>query len=527
MKLVSKDLFSATRPGFKMRGNDLFYCRLADELAQTALKSMNTDEDLDLEPYEAMLIGMSLSGYVEDLATDLGIWSALLQHHAACYGPDYQVPFFPEVPEDTELESEPSIYAVSYLLWGLLRILRPGLIVPPHSPFHIIIPADDCMRVIDRYWMQAPSNDYLADFLLDENRSYQSLKDRLLWLHTNSYLFGPRHHSQMLHRPEQQMAGRPQDQMSELMELDRDAHDTPSIWSAVTALQLLPHIIDADEADTQMLLNWAPLRTSLYQSEGWEDASHTRLRFRPVLGLPPCIVQFEPDDPAPSPHMTAPGTYCLGSLVPWKQGWHFSGPFQAFSERDIPDAANKLHQLALEMQQGAFALMPDLLEHTRGIIRGQEPLAMELTGGRGWMLTQEPMDLTRLSAAQPDEHAEPVICPAHALLFFIPDAGWAFFIEGKRLLEILDKRGQHITEAERALFFRFLQSSDHLDVILGMLERAGHSMETVGYVLSCDIKCPEDLQALIRAYSPESFLPRHPMVKLSRSTVEQVLSGRS
>lgn len=167
---------------------DRYYLGLINKVKEALLeKSGNTPLQRYFEPEEINLLSYMLTGYLEDVVSEVGLWKTFVKLHLRFYGKP--VPFY-----DTSnyYEDEINQADVFFLIWYHLNTVQVEFVVAPNADW-IIQLGEAVMEVLEDAWEDAPENDQLkAHFTLPETEtdfySARQFIDKVLF---SSFLMAP------------------------------------------------------------------------------------------------------------------------------------------------------------------------------------------------------------------------------------------------------------------------------------------------------------------------------------------------
>lgn len=135
-------------------------------------------------------IALSLTDYLQDIASDAGLWRSFIDANRELYG--YSVPFHP-IPEeyiDYELNRED----VRFLVWYIVAMLwEENRFIYPHDPL-LIEYADKCFDILDAVYEDAPVPEHFNISLgleFGDPEDHTAIYRLGNWLFMHSYLLTP------------------------------------------------------------------------------------------------------------------------------------------------------------------------------------------------------------------------------------------------------------------------------------------------------------------------------------------------
>ena len=219
------------------------------------------------------------------------------------------------------------------MLWGLWGCLDPDkLLSPTHADLRQI--AEMVSPFLTESFARLPRDSGVKQFLAGSNHYGWEVKRKLVWLGTNSYLFGPLFPAYVDRTVASPSVGTTDDFICQ--------HCT--LWSGLGAIDILAGALDIPEADRETLRHWyerhaAPFRVLSRRDNGKETET---IEVRNLVNGQPYTVRMNaPDCPF------QPGNLVFGSLTPWRGEWYWSGEQQKWDELS-PAAEADLRKNMLE-----------------------------------------------------------------------------------------------------------------------------------------------------------------------------------
>ena len=165
---------------------DSYYLKLCKEIYSILTLPKHSSLALFLDKDDLKVLACFLTGYFEDVISDIGIWKTFTSGHFKLY--NKYLPFYQ--PEEY-FPDEINVEDIYFLIWYFLSAVyyRERTFSPVFET--IINLGDDIYPVFDREYEIAPENTKLKEFLQIEPDEFEfyKIRDKLKWLGLDSYLF--------------------------------------------------------------------------------------------------------------------------------------------------------------------------------------------------------------------------------------------------------------------------------------------------------------------------------------------------
>ncbi len=124
--------------------------------------------------------------WFEDLASEVGIWTAFINRHNEMYNK-----FPPFYDLNDYFDAEPNPQDVTFLIWYYLSMQKRDLSFIAPSSNLIDLLGNLIYEIFDEEWDEAPANQKMKDFLhiIDDEDIFYTIRYKIDWLVLNSYLF--------------------------------------------------------------------------------------------------------------------------------------------------------------------------------------------------------------------------------------------------------------------------------------------------------------------------------------------------
>lgn len=186
--MISEKEFAVRQPYFPQKAkHEDFYFHLANRLAEA---SGSVGLGCKLGPAMRKHLAMVLTGYMQDVVSDMGLWRSFIIANRTLYG--YTVPFHHIGDDYIDFELNPE--DVRFLLWYDTAMLSEEYrTISPHDP-QLIELADALYDRLEVCYEEAPADDnYNIAFgiSLTDKEDQEAIMHLAHWLFVNSWLLSP------------------------------------------------------------------------------------------------------------------------------------------------------------------------------------------------------------------------------------------------------------------------------------------------------------------------------------------------
>jgi hypothetical protein len=282
-------------------------------------------------------LAVAVAGLAEDLHADARLWRSLETCNTEMFG----VPL-PLIFRDGDAELETfDARRFQFFLYSLWRYFQPDFIVSPtHRGFVDL--AEHAAVFFSRALPKLPRKSPVADFLRRQNHRGWSVKHKLIWLGTCSFLF------RLFHRDyrDRNESGHGE----EIDTTDDFLCQECTAWSGLGAVDLLAAVLDLPREDKETLRGWHERHVAVYRIGGVSPDGRKEELLEAVneINGQPYRIRMEMD---PRARPFQPGMLVFGSLVPWRGEWYWSG-----AQRIMPLSLAELAELRKRIRQnGSFS----------------------------------------------------------------------------------------------------------------------------------------------------------------------------
>jgi hypothetical protein len=273
-------------------------------------KTLNHDT-LVLKKAQLRSLAEILVEFAEDLHCDNGLWRTYEQYNMEFFG----VPL--PLTSDLDQPQPPrwlSVDRFQHLLWVLYPQMIPGLVLAP-SHVDLVLLAETAQAFLRIAFQSAPRHAAVKTFLRSKNTYAWDVKRKLVWLGTNSYLFRVLYENYM--RQEKNRPG-------EIGHTDDFLCQECTAWSGLGPIDILAGVLDISDDDRRDLRAWYERHASFYEVKA---VSGNHLNAVNVVNTQPYMIRVGMEC-----NPLKPGQMILGSLVPWRGEWYWSGEQKAWDK---------------------------------------------------------------------------------------------------------------------------------------------------------------------------------------------------
>lgn len=163
---------------------DVFYVKYARKL-RDRIKKADFERKLALE--DMTEIALTLTYYLEDVVSGLGVWRSFIMEHKRMYG--RYLPFY-DTDEEHYYVDEINEADVRFLIWMIFQKRNSGMIVNPENSYMQKL-AQEVFGVLDEDFEQVPVNNDLLEAMKNPvlYQDFYNLKTLMIQVCCMSYLF--------------------------------------------------------------------------------------------------------------------------------------------------------------------------------------------------------------------------------------------------------------------------------------------------------------------------------------------------
>ena len=174
-----------TRPYKSLSPYDTFYVQRCRDVYDLLLDYEDWFAENELDRDDLISLTSMLGGYFEDFTSEIGIWSAFVQHNQTIYG--YPLPFYDLADYDTDYINEADL---AFLIWKFLANTVEDLTCAPDHPY-IMELAQAVFELLEEAIDDAPATAFYDTYLrVQATDNFFLLKEKLNWFGSQSYLLG-------------------------------------------------------------------------------------------------------------------------------------------------------------------------------------------------------------------------------------------------------------------------------------------------------------------------------------------------
>ncbi len=478
-----------------------------------------THDTLKLEKPLLKTLAAVLVEFAEDLHCGIGIWHSLERSNRKFFGTP--LPFVLEAGAPLPADAI-SPARMQHFLWVLYPQLIPNIVL---SPDHIDLLrlAKGAAVVLQERFADAPEDSGVKQFLGLPNDYGWEVKQKLIWLGTQSYLF----RTFFKRYVEEQDT-----KVSEIAVTDDFLCQECTRWSGLGVLDILAGVLDLPGERRADLLSWSERHNAVYKVlSGDKERIEVRniindARYRVHLNL--------------GRNPFTRGSFVYGSLVPWGGEWYWSGEQRILGQLDAA-AIDQLKQSYRKQPSIFYRYSPEDLKKARELVRGQyeEFVARH---GKDWVVfpdglamaadwqkaAQEKiaslppaerkkfMDKHGLKKHFPEMNLPPELLESkHGMgVYFNPDEGMEIFEDFNDILAALKKKGVSLTPDEGEAIRQWVWSeSISPGFVRRVAEEYGSESIRAAFLLANHDE-HFALEYLLRRYKGTFYRPRYPTLTI-------------
>ena len=289
---------------------------LMDQLDQI-VDDFNSDkinrDVFDVADAQFSELGMALTEMADDLHADSGLWRSLESCNTTLFGTPLPGIFRPSDSPLTRFDAR----RFQFFLEGVWRVFQPDSIIPPNHPGFLRIAAAAEAFFTFRLTGPAGANS-IATFLGSSHERGWELKRKLVWLGTRSFLLRFEYAAYV--RDETGSRNDP----PIIAITDDFINQKCTAWSGLGALELLAERLDLQAADRTDLLSWHARHAAYYRVEtlAVKGSILMTMDLHNLISDQPYHVRIEVSRERAAFQV---GEMVMGSLVPWRGEWYWSG----------------------------------------------------------------------------------------------------------------------------------------------------------------------------------------------------------
>jgi len=190
-KPIAESDWMCQRPYKQFGEYDAYYL----DLANRVWHHLNNEQyalSLYIDEETMKSLAVSLTGYFEDFANNIGIWSAVRRVNERFYGT--LLPLF-TADDDLYEVDDMNLQDLVSIIWHRMSAHDLERLIQPRNTVLYLV-AGDIMSEFGQSIHEAPTtNVYRTLFTVEQDITFAALREKLEWLAFGSYLFGPPFHA--------------------------------------------------------------------------------------------------------------------------------------------------------------------------------------------------------------------------------------------------------------------------------------------------------------------------------------------
>jgi hypothetical protein len=472
-------------------------------------------------------LAVALIEFAEDIHGKAGLWRGLENYQREFLGTP--LPFFLKPGEQVAEPFDPRrIQYFLYILWGQLQ--PEYLVAPDHRDLATL--AETTSQFLSASFRRLPKDSSVARFLRTPNRRGWEVKSKLVWAGRRSYLF--RHQCARYHQDKEA-------DPSDVNTSDDFVCEHCTDWCGFGVIDLLASALDLPAPDRAELRTWyerhqAPYRVvEIVRREKIADT----MEVINVINEQPYRVRIEMEN---CPF--AVDQVVIGSLVPWRGEWYWSGSQRMWPSAEAATLA-ALKTAYLEKQSSiAYRYCPDLAQKARDHVHEHY---RDFVAHHGGDLVVFPDGLSLAAAEQKrmralfSERSEEIVADVmkrHGLrnpwpklqfpdeflkhrngiaAFFNADEGEEYLLDFNHVLSAFRKQGTALNDDEAGAIRGMVESQSISPAFVRRLIYE-HGCEAIGRAFMIrDFNESPHLECLLRRFKGRYYRKRYPTISFAQS----------
>ena len=480
-------------------------------------------------------LAVALVEFAEDIHAGIGLWQTLENYQSEFFGTP--LPLFLDVGEPLSGSFDPRrVRYFLYILWGQFK--PDHLLAPDHRD--LIKLAETVSEFLTVAFRREPRDSEVARFLNTTNRRGWDVKRKLVWVGQDSYLF--RH--QCARYLKDYGTG-----MTDIDAIDDFICQHCTDWCGLGVIDLLAAALDLPEPDRATLRTWSERHNAPYvvQTIVRRGAVTETMEVINVVNDQPYCIRLEMEK---CPFVA--GQIVIGSLVPWRGEWYWSGAQRMWPKAE-PTLLAALKKEYVEKLSGlAYRYCGDLSQKARDIVREHHK---QFVAHHGDDLAVFSDGLSLAAAAQKrmralfEKRADGMVADVmrrHGLrnpwprlkfpdaflkhrdgigAFFNPDEGEEYMLSFNQLRSAFRKQAGSLTNDEAETVRALIENQAISPAFVERLVRE-HGCGAIGraYLIRGFQQTPH-LAWLLRRFKGKFYRTRYPAIAFSQGIVADTVSG--
>jgi hypothetical protein len=506
---------------------------LRDVVAETQRMFIYPACQLDNDALDELAI--ALIEFAEDIHAGIGLWQALENYQNEFFGTP--LPLFLDVGEPLSGSFDPRrVRYFLYILWGQFK--PDHLLAPDHHD--LIKLAEAVSEFLTVAFRREPRDSGVARFLNTPNRRGWDVKRKLVWVGQYSYLF--RH--QCAHYLEEYGTG-----TTDIDAIDDFICQHCTDWCGLGVIDLLATALDLPEPDRATLRTWYERHNAPYvvQTIVKRGAVTVTMEVINVVNDQPYCIRLEMEK---CPFVA--GQIVIGSLVPWRGEWYWSGGQRMWPKAETTLLAALKKEYVEKLSGLAYRYCTDLSQKARETVREHHK---HFVAHHGDDLAVFSDGLSLAAATQKrmralfEKRAEGMVADVmrrHGLrnpwprlkfpdaflkhrdgigAFFNPDEGEEYMLSFNQLRSALRKQEDSLTDDEAETVRALIENQAISPAFVERLVRE-HGCGAIGrsYLIRGFQQTPH-LAWLLRRFKGKFYRTRYPTIAFSQGIVAETVSA--
>ena len=443
-------------------------------------------------------LAVALAGLAEDLHADAGLWRSIETSNTQLFG----VPLPLVCREGDEGLETFDARRFRFFLYSLWRHFLPNVIVSPaHRGFLAL--SEHAATFFSAAFGRLPRKSPVAEYLGRQNHRGWSVKQKLIWLGTRSFLFRL-FHGDYVARIEPEPG-------AEINTTDDFLCQECTEWSGFGVVDILAVVLELSDEDRETLRGWQERHVAVYRivnsiQEGRKEVVVETVNeangqtYRVRIGL----------DQGANPFL--PGMFVYGSLVPWRGEWYWSGSQRIvqLSPVELADVRKKLRQTG----SFSYRYCPDLERKAREFELKQRANFLQFHGSDLALFANGAV----AAAAESKRVGLPGMCQEikgakdKTAVFYHSGEGVEIFTAYGTLRSALEKRDEDLSEDEIETLQAFIEEDTVSPAFVRRVidETGSAAVEELFYLPKESI----GVEYLLRRFKGCFFRKRYPNISL-------------
>ena len=497
------------------------------EQRSLSAKSLRLDKEA-IAVFSSILVDFAV-----DEHADVGLWQAYERFNADTFGDPLPLtggspsgPFCPE--------------RLRHLIWKTYANIYDGMVIDPtHGDIRAM--AERASAFLQKRFASLPTADAGVKRLVQSsNEECWEVKRKLVWLGTRSYLFRIPFWHYMAADRHADMESNSDAHVRENRRIDHTDDficQECTLWSGLGPIDILAAILDIPESQRAEIRRWSERHWALYRIDAVERDHVEAVNL--ISGVPYTIrhaADYRAFD------KSVDGSI-LGSVVPWKGEWHWSG-----TQHMIPTTSGPaITDFIREMKRKTSIVCRYCPEQEKAVRDMHEKETRRMLAFHGGDLKLYPDGLSMAAdwerefkaawKAHPEEEREDIArrhdlpqkrpnmnLPRHLLdnqsglaVFIHPDEGKEIAIDADAFIRALEKNGDNLDGGEGETVRGWVMSDSISPAFIRRMlsEYGGEESVKAAFRLE-NVECPCWMEYLLRCHKGHYYRKRYPTLTVLR-----------